>query len=260
MQNAASYMNGLSLHYYTVPKTWQEKGSATEFDNDLYLETLKKAYFMEELVTKHSAIMDRYDPERRVGLIVDEWGCWFDVEPGTNPGFLYQQNTMRDAMVAAMTLNIFNSHCERVRMANIAQTVNVLQAILLTEGDKLVLTPTYHVFDLYQPHMDAQLADCQVDSALLPNGVSQLSASASRKDGALTITVANFDKQTDVQLRGFDASTFEARALIGDPQRHNTFDAPETVKPQAFSGVKLVPDGADVAMPAHSILALTFRG
>src|SRR5690606_16205400 len=114
-------------------------------------------WLMEELVVKHSAIMDKYDPEKRVALVVDEWGGWYEVEPGTNPGFLYQQNTMRDAVIAGMTLNIFNNHAERVRMANLAQTINVLQAVILTEGEKMLLTPTYHVMEMYKVHQDAQL-------------------------------------------------------------------------------------------------------
>ena len=259
MKNAGEFMDGLSLHYYTVPKTWQDKGSATEFDDALYLETLKKAAFIDELVTRHSAIMDRFDPEKRVGLIVDEWGCWHNVEPGTNPGFLYQQNTMRDAMVAAITLNIFNRHCDRVRMANIAQTVNVLQAILLTEGDQMLLTPTYHVFDLYKPHMDAELADCLVESDCLENGLRRLNVSASRKNGALTVTIANLADATDAEICGVDAANCTGLVLTGDPQACNTFEQPEAVKPATFEAVRSIANGVAVSLPAHSVVALTFR-
>ncbi|MFS8572711.1 MAG: alpha-N-arabinofuranosidase, partial [Clostridia bacterium] len=157
MREAGAYMDGLSLHYYTVPGTWAKKGSATEFDEDEWFITLKKALRIEELIKRHSAIMDRYDPLKRVGLIVDEWGTWYDVEPGTNPAFLYQQNTVRDALVAGLHLNIFNNHAERVKMANIAQTVNVLQAMILTDGPKMIVTPTYHVFEMYKPHQGATL-------------------------------------------------------------------------------------------------------
>ena len=145
-------MDGLSLHYYTVPETWDHKGSATEFAEKDWYKTMKKTMYMEELIRRHSAIMDQYDPDKKVGMIVDEWGTWYDVEPGTNPGFLYQQNTMRDALVAGINLNLFNKHSDRVKMANIAQMVNVLQSMILTEGEKMVKTPTYHVFDLYQVH------------------------------------------------------------------------------------------------------------
>ena len=127
-------MNGLSVHYYTIPHTWAHKGSATTFSEAEWFLTLKKALAMDEVITKHGEIMDRYDPQKRIGLIVDEWGTWYDAEPGTNPGFLFQQNSLRDTLVAGVTLNIFNQHCDRVHMANLAQTVNVLQALILTNG------------------------------------------------------------------------------------------------------------------------------
>ena len=162
---AGHLMNGLSLHYYTLPTgSWTgSKGSATDFDEEGWFKTLKQTLVMEELVTKHSVIMDKYDPEKKVALIVDEWGAWYDVEPGTNPGFLYQQNTLRDALIAGINLNIFNNHCDRVQMANIAQLVNVLQAVILTEGDK-ILVPTYHVFDMYKVHQDAELLSVDFES------------------------------------------------------------------------------------------------
>lgn len=146
------FMDGLSLHYYTHPGGWLNKGSATEFDEKKWYQTMKKTWYMDELITRHGAIMDKYDPKKEVGMIVDEWGTWFEVEPGTNPGFLYQQNTMRDALVAGINLNIFNKHSDRVKMANIAQMINVLQAVILTEGSKMIKTPTYHVFDMYKYH------------------------------------------------------------------------------------------------------------
>ena len=155
MERAGRYLDAITLHHYTVPHTWDKKGSATDFDADEYYLTLRNAAYMDTLIRGHLAIMDKYDHEHRVGLIVDEWGTWFDCEPGTNPGFLYQQNTMRDAMVAALTLDILGSHCDRVVMANIAQMVNVLQAVILTDGAKMICTPTYHVFDLYKAHHDA---------------------------------------------------------------------------------------------------------
>ena len=258
MKNAGQFMDALTLHYYTVPFCWEDKGSATVFDNDAYLETLRKATYMDTLIRQHSAIMDRYDPEKRVDLFVDEWGCWYNVEEGTNPGFLYQQNTIRDAMVAAITLNIFNKHCERVRMANIAQLVNVLQAVILTDDEKMLLTPTYHVFDMYRPHMDAQLLDCAVECADLGGGLAGIHASASEKNGAITVTIANIDKAQSVELTGIVASGYTATVLSGEPQAHNTFDAPETVKHDKFTGVVIAEDGITVDMPAHSVIAVTF--
>ncbi|HKM21203.1 MAG TPA: alpha-L-arabinofuranosidase C-terminal domain-containing protein, partial [Lachnospiraceae bacterium] len=147
--------DGLSLHYYVHPGGWENKGSATEFDEKVWYETMNRAFYMETLVNRHADIMNQYDPDKKLGMIVDEWGCWFDVEPGTNPGFLYQQSTMRDAVVAGLTLNIFNKHSDRVKMANIAQLINVLQSVILTEGEKMILTPTYHIFNMYKYHQNA---------------------------------------------------------------------------------------------------------
>ena len=257
MKNAAPFMDGLSLHYYTVPKTWEDKGSSIDFDNDLYLETLRKAAFIDRLIEQHSAIMDKYDPEKRVDLIVDEWGCWHNVMEGTNPGFLYQQNTIRDAMVAAISLNIFNKHCDRVRMANIAQMVNVLQAVILTDKEKMILTPTYHVFDLYKPHMGAKLLDCAVECPEI-DGLATLNASVSEKDGEITLTLANVDKATSVKLFGIEAKEYTARIISGEPTDYNTFEEPEKIAPKAFEGVTLTENGAEIEIPAHSILAVTF--
>lgn len=239
MRLAGKYMDALSLHYYTVPHNWEHKGSATVFGWEDYLITLHGAMHMEELISNHLAIMNRYDPEHKVGLIIDEWGGWYDVEPGTNPGFLYQQNTMRDAMIAAITLNIFNSHCDRVVMANLAQTVNVLQAVILTEGDKMVLTPTYHVFDLYKAHQDARGLDCVVEAehVELPGRTDEsgnvaslpmLTASASEKNGVITLTAANLNpdepKDVEVTLFGEKLSRVTARILQGGINQYNDFD------------------------------------
>lgn len=165
MRKASGNMWGLSLHYYTIPTgDWNQKGSATGFDEKEYFNTMLNCLFMEELVRRHSEIMDKHDPEKKVAMVVDEWGIWTDVEPGTNPAFLYQQNSLRDALIAATTLNIFNNHSDRIRMANLAQTVNVLQALILTKETQFLLTPTYHVFDLYKGHMDARLLPVQFKS------------------------------------------------------------------------------------------------
>ncbi|MGL6266420.1 MAG: alpha-N-arabinofuranosidase, partial [Chitinophagaceae bacterium] len=175
-------LEGVALHHYSVID-WNKKSSAAGFSDLDYFKTMQKALQMEELVTKHSAIMDKYDPTKKVGLVVDEWGGWYDVEPGTNGAFLYQQNTMRDAMIAGVTLNIFNNHCDRVRMANLAQTVNVLQAVVLTKGEKLILTPTYHVMEMYKVHQDALSLPFTIKSGDFISGNEKLpavSASASK--------------------------------------------------------------------------------
>ncbi len=247
MKNAGRMMDGLSLHSYTLcGDTWENKGSATDFTGEEYFKTLVRAVKMDERIKGHGDIMDRYDPEKRVGLIVDEWGTWFDVEPDTNPGFLYQQNTMRDAMVAALTLNIFNRHCDRVFMANIAQTVNVLQAIILTEGEKMVLTPTYHVFDLYKNHMEARELDCFVIADTVGEGewkLPEITASASEKDGRITLTLANINPEKEaevtVELAGEAVQGAEGRILEGEMRALNNFDSsPLSVKTLSSHSVK----------------------
>ena len=253
-------MNGLSLHFYSIPD-WNNKGFAVEFDDEGYYTLLSTAYFMETLLTRHTEIMNRYDPENRIGLIVDEWGTWFDVEPGTNPGFLYQQNTMRDAMVAAMTFNIFNRHCERVKMANIAQVVNVLQAIILTEGEKLIKTPTYHVFDLFKEHQDAESVYCFMQNEQIggDHAFPMLSSSASVKDGAMTVTLANcsLDEEAEIScdICNFAASKVTARILTGDAHDHNDFDAPETVAIAPYTA-ELRDGRLTVKLPACSAVEL----
>ncbi len=264
MKNAAFWMDGLSLHSYTIPGGWNHKNRATVFTEADYWETLAIAADMDRKIRMHAEIMDKYDPEKRVGLIVDEWGDWFEVEPGTNPGFLYQQNTMRDAMVAAITLDIFNRHCDRVYMANIAQTVNVLQSIILTKEDKMVLTPTYHVFDLYQHHMDAKELGCAVETEKLGAGTHSLpgvTASASEKDGIITVTMSNLDpnKSSDITLSlPENASAAEGRILHGKMDAFNNFDnAP--LKPEEFRDANICGNEIKVRMPACSVLELRIR-
>ncbi|MBQ6527271.1 MAG: alpha-N-arabinofuranosidase [Clostridia bacterium] len=264
MKKAGKYMDGLTLHHYTVPSgSWKVKGSATQFDEERYYETLDHAAYMEDLLRGHLAIMDRYDPDHHVKLLVDEWGCWHDVEPGTNPGFLYQQNTMRDAMVAALTLNIFNSHADRLGICCIAQMVNVLQAMILTEGDKMVLTPTYHVFSMYKEHQDANLLESSVFSGTVGKGQKQISASASIKDGTVTVTLANLHatEKADVLLdvEGMEKAQVSATVLSGCMDALNTFQTPDAVTPKALEGIVSTERGLVVPMPACSVATVTLR-
>jgi len=265
MRLAAPYMHGLALHYYTNPG---EERSATQFTEKGWFTTLKNALFMEELVTRHGAVMDRYDPEKRVALVVDEWGVWYDVEPGTNPGFLYQQNTMRCALVAGLTLNIFNNHCDRVRMSNIAQTVNVLQSMILTEGAKMITTPTYHVFEMYKVHQDATLLpsvveaeDCEFGGDSLP----AVSASASRDAaGAVHVSFCNIDPKGErelvCKLHGMKGTGISGRILCaGAMNAHNTFNTPHNVVPVEFDGATLDGEGFTVTLPARSVVVLEVR-
>ncbi|MBR4577046.1 MAG: alpha-N-arabinofuranosidase [Clostridia bacterium] len=264
MKNAAFCMDGLSMHYYTVPGTWENKNRATEFTEADYWETLAGAAEMDNKVKMHAEIMDKYDPDKRIGLIVDEWGTWFQVEPGTNPGFLYQQNTMRDAMVASVTLDIFNRHCDRVKMANIAQTVNVLQAIILTKDEKMVLTPTYYVFDLYQHHMDAKELACSIETETLgteKHSLPGVTASASEKDGILTVTLSNLNPEKGEEVLislQEDASGAEGRILQGKMDAYNDFDnAP--LKTETFSDFELRGKDLCVRMPACSVAEIRLR-
>ncbi|MGN1084822.1 MAG: alpha-N-arabinofuranosidase [Lachnospiraceae bacterium] len=265
MKIAGRYMDGLSLHYYTVPDSWENKGFATEFDVPKYYRTLSRAAYIETLINRHSAIMNQYDAEKRVGLIVDEWGTWYNCEPGTNPGFLYQQNTMRDAMVAALTLNVFNKHCDRVKMANIAQLVNVLQAVILTEGEKMLLTPTYHVFKMYAPHQDAQLLDSRMEEQWIGSGdekVRKVYESASVKEnGELTVTLANLSVEEaeamEVVFAEGSAAGVTGEILTGAMAAHNTFEEPEQVKTAPFTDVKLTKQGFSLELPPCSVVSLT---
>lgn len=263
MREAGRFMDGLSLHYYTTSRPM--RGSATQFREDKWFDTLRRALYVEEIIVRHSAIMDRYDPERSVDLIVDEWGTWYDVEPGTNPGFLYQQNTLRDALVAGVHLNIFNNHCQRVRMANIAQTVNVLQAMVLTDKEKMIVTPTYHVFEMYKDHQGATLLPIALESAYYEyegQSIPALSVSASlNQEDALTITLCNLDPNRNAaiscELRGFAPGTVTGRVITADAMNaHNTFDAPETVSPVPFEGVSLSKEGFSTTLPSKSVVLL----
>ncbi|MBO4459252.1 MAG: alpha-N-arabinofuranosidase [Clostridiales bacterium] len=257
------YMDGLTLHYYTLPYDWDAKGSATDFNDKEWYMTLSKTFAMEEFIEKHSAIMDRYDPECKIGLMVDEWGTWYDVEPGTNPGFLYQQNTIRDALIAGINLNIFNKHCKRVKMANIAQLVNVLQAVILTEGDKMIKTPTYHVFKMYSCHQDNELLSSSVDTEqiglednyMVPN----LTESVSRdNDGRIHITLTNLslDEAYDIEtlIPGLAIKSAKGEMVGGAKDAKNTFDDPDIVKIESFDDIKIEGDKLFFKIPASTVL------
>lgn len=257
------FMDGLSLHYYTITHDWTNKGSATNFDEKEYFMTLNRTLFMDPLIRKHSAIMDQYDPEKKIGMVIDEWGTWFDVEPGTNPGFLYQQNTMRDALVAGINLNIFNKHCDRVKMANIAQLVNVLQSVILTEGEKMVKTPTYHVFNMYQCHQDAELVDSTIetktigleDAFKVPNLHESVSIGT---DGKLHLTLVNLSlteaSTVDTVMVDTKVNDASGTILTNRMDAHNTFDAPNTVHTEEFKDFSVKDGNVKLTIPPCSVL------
>ena len=263
--HGTGYMDGLSLHYYTIPSgDWSKKGSATDFTEKDWYQTLSATLFMETLIKRHGAIMDRFDPEKKIGMMIDEWGIWTDVEPGTNPGFLYQQNTMRDALVAGINLNLFNKHCDRVKMANIAQMVNVLQSVILTDGAKMVKTPTWHAFNLYKVHQDAELVDSHLetryvgmDKFMVPNLTESVSLG---KDGKLYMTLTNLslDEAESIQavLTETEVKSVKGTILTGGMNAHNTFDAPETVHTVEFTGVTVKGNEIDFTIPPCCVLQL----
>ncbi len=260
-------MDAVALHHYSVID-WSNKGSATDFTEGQYFSTMEKALLMEELIQKHVTVMDKYDPEKEVDLFVDEWGGWYDVEPGTNPGFLFQQNTMRDAMVAATTLNTFNNHCDRVKMANIAQTVNVLQAVILTDEEKMLLTPTYHVMRMYNVHQDALMLPTAVENVNYEyegKSLPALSVSASKdNNGVIHVSIANIDanapKTVTLEMRGADISSVEGEILrSARVQDHNTFEEPDKVQPTAYRQMERNGNSLELEVPPFSMVVLEIR-
>lgn len=265
-RKACSRMNGISLHYYTMTDGWGHKGKALEFTDEEYYKVINNAYKMEEIITKHDYIMSHYDPEKRVGFVVDEWGTWYDVEEGTNPGFLYQQNTMRDAIVAGLTLNIFNKHSDRVIMANIAQTVNVLQAVALTEGEKMLLTPTYYIFKMFAGHADNTLLGSYITSDFINNTdkLPKLIESASiNENGEIVSTIVNtsVDEALSVkcQIADFEVTEISAEILTGDAHDHNTFEKTENVRTADFTSFEKYADGFKCTIPACSVVKFIIK-
>lgn len=268
--NPRHFFDAISLHYYTYPGQWPPTFSATDFDADVYYDTMRSAWRIEELLTRHGNIMDVYDPTKRIGLVLDEWGTWFAVEPGTNPGFLFQQNTMRDALVASLHFDSFHRHADRLVMANIAQVVNVLQAMLFTDGDTLVRTPTYHVFEMNKGHQDADslalnwIGDDVPSREVGASRIDLVSGSASVKDGVVLISLSNLDLASahtvTLDLRGGSFGSAEGRILTAAQiEARNTTESPDEVTPRPFD-VALPTDGTvTVEIPAHSFLTVTLH-
>jgi alpha-L-arabinofuranosidase len=267
MREAGEQIDGTGVHYYTIPDSWKQKGSATDFDEEDYARTLSKTLKMEELVTRHSAIMDKYDPAKRVNLAVDEWGTWYDPTTGSNPGFLQQQNTMRDAVLAALNVNIFTHHADRVRMTNIAQMVNVLQAMILTDGARMALTPTYHVFEMYVPFQDATVLPIDITSPWYNKDqwvMPAVSATAARDAaGKVHVALVNVDPNrpatVSATLAGVQATGITGRVLTGPIQVHNSVDAPNQVRPAPFNGATLSGNMLTATLPPASVVVLTLN-
>ncbi|NDW11356.1 alpha-N-arabinofuranosidase [Bacteroides sp. 214] len=269
MERVGRQMHGLSLHYYTVSGWTGSKGSAINFTDEDYYWTMGKCREVEDVLKKHIAIMDKYDPAKRVNLLLDEWGTWWDEEPGTIRGHLYQQNSLRDAFVASLSFDIFHKYTDRLTMANIAQIVNVLQSMILTNDKGMVLTPTYHVFNMYKVHQDAMHLPIELKSEkMIVRGdrvVPMISATASKdKDGKIHISLSNIDLDNthEVTINLAGAKVKEASGQIITSKNitdHNTFEQPNVVKVQDFKGVKLSKDVLTVKLPAKSIVTIEVK-
>lgn len=259
--------DALSLHFYTLPTgDWAAKGAAVGFDEDQWASTFAQTYKMEDMIIRHDAIMDETDPTSRVSLAVDEWGTWYDPTPGSQAGHLQQQNSLRDALVAAVNFNIFHRHADRVRMANVAQMVNVLQAMILTDGPRMVLTPTYHAFALFQPFQGATSLPITVQSPEYVAGsvtLSMIDATAARGlDGRTYVALVNLDPHRSANLTiglvGGSARSVSGRILTaGVMDAHNTFDAADVIKPEAYLGARIASGGVTAQLPAMSIVILS---
>jgi alpha-N-arabinofuranosidase len=270
MRIAGKNIDGLALHYYTRPrdKEWNDKGPALGFSEREWATTMQHTLRMDDFITRHAAIMDKYDPEKKKWLVVDEWGTWYDPAPGSNPGFLVQQNSLRDAVVAGLNLNVFAHHADRVKMAAIAQMVNVLQAMLLTDGPRMVRTPTYWVFDLYQPWQDATTLPIEINSPWYHKdevALPAVSVSAVRDQaGQVHVALVNLDPNRSVPLsitlQGVQASSATGRIITATTMdAHNSFDQPDAVTPQPFAGAEVRGSTLAVTLPAKSVVVLALR-
>jgi len=270
MRLSGKTIDGLALHFYTRPRDadWNDKGPALGFPEAEWASTLQHTLQMDEFITRHSAIMDKYDPEKRVMLAVDEWGTWYDPTPGSNPGFLQQQNSLRDAIVAALNIHIFTRHAERVRMAAIAQMVNVLQAMLLTDGPRMVKTPTYWAFDLYTPWQNATSLPVTIDGPRYRNGavdIPAISVSAVRDTaGAVHVALVNVDPHrtlpVTVDLKGVRATAAAGRILTADAMdAHNSFEHPGAIAPKPFDAATIAGGKLATRLPPKSVVVLRLR-
>jgi alpha-N-arabinofuranosidase len=269
LSRAARQMQGYSLHYYTLPTgNWNHKGSATAFGEAEWFATLQRTLRMDEFIRKHREIMDKYDPEGHVGLMVDEWGTWYDPEPGTPGSGLFQQNSLRDALVAAINFDIFHAHADRVRMANIAQAVNVLQAVILTQGAKMVLTPTYHVFDMYKVHQGATSIPVELtapDYRFGQAAIPSLHATASKDaSGRFHLSLVNLDPnrsaQVTLKVAGATPAVVSGRVLTAAAMNAiNAFDKPPAVTPAPFTAFQSQGSQVSVTLPSKSVVVLELR-
>ncbi len=263
---AGRHMQAISLHYYTLAAPWSDKLPATGFDEEQWFGILRETLKMDEILEANDSILTGYDSARKIPLFVDEWGTWYKNEPNTNPAFLYQQNTMRDALVAVLNFHIFHKHHERVKLANIAQMVNVLQAMILTEGEKMILTPTYYAFEMCKVHQDTTYLPVEIETSAYKYGDQEIPAasiSASQAaDGVVSISLVNTSANDAVrvqcELQGIEATKMTGRVLTAAAlDAHNTFDKPEQVKPTEFKNAAIQSGTLKAVLPPHSVVVLS---
>jgi alpha-N-arabinofuranosidase len=260
-------INGVSLHWYTVPNGWPPSTNSEKFGLDDYAKTLKSTLFMDEFLRKQEAVMDKYDPEKKVTISVDEWGAWHAPLAGSNPAFLVQQNSIRDAILASLNLNIFARHADRVRMANIAQMINVLQAMILTDKEKMILTPTYYVFKMYVPFQDATFVPVAFNAGAYTQGSVNLprvdAIAAKTADGKLLLEVTNLDAENpidiDADLAGITTKAASAENLTGAAvDSNNTFDSPNAVAPKS-AAVKIQNGKLSLTLAPRSVTVISIK-
>ena len=268
-QKFGHLIQGYSFHYYTVYPGWNPKSSATDFKEAEWFGMMKNTFIVNERLKEHINIMNKYDPDNKIGLIADEWGSWYEVESGTNPGFLFQQNTLRDAVMGAVYLNIFNNNAERIKMANIAQTINVLQAMLLTKDNQMVKTPTFYLFKMYKVHQNADLLPINLiceDYEYNGDKIPAVTASASKNaQGEINISLANVnpnkDLEIEIELNGISNSNKSKGEIIVSKNMNdfNDFGEEEKVNIKAFTGFKLSENSVKLNLPAKSVVTLNIK-
>jgi alpha-N-arabinofuranosidase len=260
-QVPARELGAISFHYYTIPgDSWKNKGPATGFGEEQWISTLAHTLKMEDFITRNSAALDKADPAKKIGFAVDEWGTWYDPGAGLEPGFLYQQNTLRDALVAAINLNIFHQHADRVHLAAIAQMVNVLQAMILTKGRQMLLTPTYYTFRMFRPFQDATLLPTYLQTPEYSQGtvsVPAVSMSAARTpSGAVVAALVNLDPNQAIPVTATIAGVILTAPAM---DAHNTFENPYSVYATPFTGASLSGGVLSLTLPAKAVVVLMLQ-
>ncbi len=272
---------GLSVHYYTSGSpTKFAAGDALKFNGDDHYDLLTRASIMEKVVTDHWKAIGNQPGRPQVKLVVDEWGAWYGKGTELAPEYhLSQQSTMRDALLTGITLDIFQRHADKVAIANVAQSINCIHSLMLAQGDKFTLTPTFHVFQMYLPHRGAQAIRANFTAPTIANplanaptpaggnsyigsleavktlaGLSGSASIATTGNGKLlTLTVVNphLDRPitTEITLGGASIA-FATGTVLAEPDvhAHNDFANPNAVQPRT----------ARVAAPAAGRLTHTF--